>query len=64
MMELAEDRASNIGDAIRDALDKTRRVLDDGATIRIRWRNDQLLPDSAEADAFHAMVNLNIRRYA
>lgn len=55
MIESAEDRAAKIGEKIAVSLDRRRVRLDGGEWLRILWRSAQLIPDGAEAHAWHSV---------
>lgn len=61
VLETAEDHCSRLAGAIRDALHLRRLPLDEGGYATIRFTNRQLLQDGAEADAYHAVINLRVR---
>jgi hypothetical protein len=56
----AEDHAGLIGDAIENSLDG-RHLPITGGTAKVRWTGSQLLQDGAEADAYHVVVNFQVR---
>lgn len=54
-----DDAASAIGDAIKRALDGVSVPTADCA-IDIQWQQTQIVRDSAEASAYHAIVRLGV----
>lgn len=53
-----EDECASINAALSAALDGKALELEGlgGATAHIDWRGSQILPDAAEADAYHGIV--------
>lgn len=55
------DEAAAIGEAIGASLDSLTLTLGDGRTAHLHYRGMQLLPDAAEAAAWHAVVTIGAR---
>jgi hypothetical protein len=53
-----EDECAQISSAIAGALDGAVLILDDEASTmaHLRWRGSQIIPDSAEASAWHGVA--------
>jgi hypothetical protein len=60
ILETAEDHAGRLKAALAEALDGVRLDIPRGYA-KVRVTGGQLLIDGAEADAFHAVVNLRIQ---
>lgn len=52
-----EDECANINAAVASSLDELTVALDaaGGAKAHIAWRGSQIIPDAAEADAWHGV---------
>lgn len=57
MTETAEDHAARITSAVNSVLHRNRFTLPGGATFAVRVSSSRLMPDGAEADAYHGIVN-------
>jgi hypothetical protein len=60
MIETAEDHCSRIATAMKLAVHLTRVPVADGTAL-IRVRSVQIIQDSAEADAYHAILSCEAR---
>lgn len=60
MLETAEDHAGRLEAALAKAFDRVKLPIPRGYA-KFRCTSTQLLVDSTEADAFHAVVNLRIQ---
>jgi hypothetical protein len=57
------DEAASIASAIVDALDGRSLALDGGRKATLTWpeaSGTQIIPDSAEADAWHAIIRFDV----
>lgn len=61
MVESAEDHCARIAGGIRGALHGRKLDLEGGGKVTLTFSSRQLLQDPAEADAYHAVVNLRAR---
>lgn len=61
VLETAEDHASRILSAAILALRNKRLPVDGGLSALMRYRSAQLMIDTAEADAFHALATFDAR---
>jgi hypothetical protein len=57
VIDTAEDQAHRMSEAIGACIDGVTIVLDDTFKARVTWTGSNLLQDSAEAEAWHAVVN-------
>lgn len=52
------DEAAEIGEAIGASLENRTLTLGDGRRAHLRWLSGQIIPDAAEASAWHAIVRI------
>ena len=52
------DEAVLIADAIGNSLDEQVLGMSDGRNAHLRWAGARVIPDAAEASAFHAIVTI------
>lgn len=61
LVETAEMHAGRMGKAIAENIHGKRLALDEGGDVKIEWAGSTLVPDSAEAGVYHAIVNIRAR---
>jgi hypothetical protein len=52
-----ENECAEIQSAMVESLDGKTLALESGVVARLSWRNSQLIPDAAEANAWHGITH-------